>query len=312
MPTFMGVLTLDEMQHGNRSIEQQGADLLAKVTQGNEYTNGIDEEPSAITPVLERKDTVTFAIAKHTVPEVVVGPPKPSRRITTNQAVVLGNAAAGFSKPNILDVKLGVRLYADDAHPDKKARYERVTAETTHKELGFRIAGMRVWQGSGATGKDINEEGYRIFDKNYGRYSVGKDNVHDAFKHFIFPESAGIDEELGKLITEAFLVDVKRIEEVLMGQESRMFSASLLFVFEGDGAALRSAMEEASKPPDTLTNGDGPDSEEDVEDEAGPKIYSVKVIDFAHAEWTPGQGPDENSLVGVRSVVKILENLSES
>lgn len=310
MPTFMGVLTLDEMQHG-KTIEEQGADLLAKTKQVNEYTNGIDEEPAIMTPVLEKDEAALITIVPQPVPEVVNAAPKPSRRITTNQALVLENASAGFKKPNILDVKLGVRLYADDAHPDKKARYERVTATTTHQDLGFRIAGMRVWQGHGVKGEQIDEEGYKVFDKNYGRYSVDKNTVQDAFRHFIFPESAGIDEELGKLVAQAFLVDVKRIQEVLERQESRMYSASLLFVFEGDGVALRAAMEEASRPPPTLTNGDGPEDEHEDEDEVSdPKIYSVKVIDFAHAEWTPGKGPDENSLVGIKSVVKIMEHLS--
>jgi len=292
MPTFLGTLTLDEQQ--NATIEEQSAALLAK------HTNGIIEVPGAV------------PISKHTVPEVVV-PVKTGKRIATNQAVVLENAAAGFVKPNILDVKLGIRLWADDAHPDKKIRFNKVTEETTHKDLGFRIAGMRVWQGHSAAGEDIDQEGYKIYDKNYGRFSIQKHNVHEAFKNFIFAESAGIDEELGRLVSQAFLADVQRIQEIMEGQESRMFSASLLFVFEGDGVALRAAMEEASRSPSTLENGDGPgfdeDEDEDQDERTGPKIYQVKVIDFAHAEWTPGMGPDENSLVGVRSVVKILEGL---
>ena len=291
MPTYLGSLTLDE--HQNATIEEQGAALLAK------HTNGtvIEEGTAAL-------------IAKHTIPEVVV-PIKTGKRIETNRAVVLENAAHGYIKPNILDVKLGVRLWADDAHQEKKIRFDKVTEETTHKDLGFRIAGMRVWQGHGAVGKDIDEEGFKIYDKNYGRFSIHKENVHEAFRNFIFAESAGIDVELGKLVSQAFLADVKRIQEVLENQESRMFSASLLFVFEGDGAALRAAMEEASRSPATLVNGVDSETDEDEED-SGPKIYSVKVIDFAHAEWTPGQGPDENSLGGVRSVAKILKNLGES
>jgi len=287
MPGFLGVLTLDEKQNG--SIEDQAAALLAK--------HHAHAEPGAA------------PVATEVVPPVRTG-----KRIATNQAVVLENASAGFVKPNILDVKLGVRLWADDAHIEKKTRFNKVTEETTHKDLGFRIAGMRVWQGHGVTGKDIDKEGYKIFDKNYGRFSVQKDNVHEAFKHFIFAESAGIDEELGRLVSQAFLADVERIQGVLEGEESRMYSASLLFVFEGDGVALRAAMEEASKSPPPLTNGDGPDSESDGDDDEirAPKIYSVKVIDFAHAEWTPGKGPDENSLTGVRSVAKILETLAGS
>lgn len=317
MPAFLGTLTLDERQ--NASIEEQGAALLAKHTNGVIVEDG--SAPIANSALLAKytnrillEDVGAAPIAKHTVPEVVV-PVKTGKRIETNQAVVLENAAHGFVKPNILDVKLGVRLWADDAHQEKKIRFDKVTEETTHKELGFRIAGMRVWQGHGAVGKDIDEEGFKIYDKNYGRFSVQKENVLEAFRNFIFAESAGIDEESGKLVAQAFLADVSRIQEVLETQESRMFSASLLFVFEGDGVALRAAMEEASRSPATLVNGNGCNSEDDEdedEEDAGPKIYSVKVIDFAHATWTPGLGPDENSLTGVRSVAKILKRIGES
>lgn len=269
-------------------------------------TNGITNGESEVDAAL---------VAKHTIPEVVIPSKVVGKRIETNQAIVLENAAHGFLRPNILDVKLGVRLWADDAHPDKKQRFNKVTQETTHKDLGFRIAGMRVWQGEGAKGKDIEEDGYKIYDKNYGRVDVTKDNVHEAFKNFIFSHEAGVDEELAKLVAQAFLVEVERIQKVLEEQESRMFSASLLFVYEGDGKALRTAMEEASRSPATLVNGNG-DIDDDCEDEdeddvpAGPKIYTVKVIDFAHAEWTPGMGPDENSLIGVRSVARILKDIS--
>jgi 1D-myo-inositol-tetrakisphosphate 5-kinase/inositol-polyphosphate multikinase len=68
-------------------------------------------------------------------------------------------------------------------------------------------------------------------------------------------------------------------------------------------------MEEASRSPATLVNGDDENSEEDDDDVVGPKIYVVKVIDFAHATWVPGQGPDENALLGVRSVAKVLEHI---
>ncbi|KAI9649676.1 hypothetical protein NHQ30_002257 [Ciborinia camelliae] len=292
MPTFLGTLQLDENQ--NKTIEEKKAEL----------------------------------IAQHSKPEVSYPGRTNGKRIATNQAVVLENASHGFVKPNILDVKLGVRLWADDAHQEKKTRFDKVTELTTHKDLGFRIAGMRVWQGPDAKGDDIDEDGYRIYNKDYGRFELNNGNVHEAFKNFIFTESAGIDNELGQLISQAFLTDLRRIQDVLESQESRMYSASLLFVFEGDGKALRAAMEEASRtPPPTMTEHDSSSSgethlsfeeeegeeedEDDMEEESFPKIYALKVIDFAHAQWTPGLGADENSLVGVRSVGKILEKLAE-
>jgi hypothetical protein len=174
---------------------------------------------------------------------------------------------------------------------------------------------MRVWQGHNAPqGIDVDELGYKIYDKHYGRYLVNKDNVADAFRNLIFTESAGVDEELGKLVTQLFLSDLALIQETLESHETRMYSASLLFVFEGDGEALRIAMEEASKPLSNGNESEAADEEEEDEsmdeEEASPKIYSLKVIDFAHAQWVPGMGPDENSLLGVRSVTKILNDLA--
>jgi 1D-myo-inositol-tetrakisphosphate 5-kinase/inositol-polyphosphate multikinase len=291
MPTFLGTLTLDQQQ--SASLEEQGAALLATHAAGHVQETEVP-------------------VSQHTIPEVVV-PIKTTKKIVTNLAVVLENAAHGYVQPNILDVKLGVRLWADDAPREKQIRFDKVTEETTHKDLGFRIAGMRVWQGHGAKGEDIDEQGFKIYDRNYGRYSVQTENVLEAFRNFIFVESAGIDEELGQLVAQAFLTEVERIQEILEEQESQMFSASLLFVFEGDGVALRTALEEASKPPPQLANGDRQtedESEEDDDDEPlGPRIYTVKIIDFAHAQWVPGQGPDENSLTGVRSVARILREL---
>jgi inositol-polyphosphate multikinase len=283
MPMYMGNLTLSTHQNG--TLHEQGAALIAE-----------QQKPSR--------------------------PVTPSRRgakkIVTNTALVLENAAAGFKRPNILDVKLGVRLWADDAAQDKKTRFDLVTEQTTHKIYGFRIAGMRVWQGRDAKNDtlDIDEEGYRIYDKDYGRFTINNDNIADAFRDFLFTKSAGIDEELGKLVAQAFVTDLLQIQRTLENQESRMYSSSLLFVFEGDGEALRAAMEDASRSPITLSNGVNghngvaEDSDSDYEDR-GPKIYTVKVIDFAHAQWLPGMGPDENSLLGVRSVIKILQELSQ-
>lgn len=289
MPTFLGTLQLTATSADN--IEEQAAVLIAQ-----------HATPSAPKSPLSQKQQPRHG------------------KIVTDQAIVLMNAAYGFKQPNILDVKLGIRLWADDAREEKKMRFNKITEETTHKKLGFRIAGMRVWQGDKAMQNGvIDKDGYRIYDKEFGKVDVNDDNVHDAFRKFFFTESAGIDEELGKLVVQAFLADLADIQEVLESEESRMYSASLLFVFEGDGAALRFAMEEASKSVEPSRNGELDDDDEyhddeddDDEEDTSPKIYSLKVIDFANAEWLPGMGPDENSLQGVRSVASILNDLVKS
>ncbi|KAI0150356.1 inositol polyphosphate multikinase [Xylariaceae sp. FL1272] len=286
--------------------------------------------------------------------------PNKNKRIKTNRAIALLNQSYGFKKPNIMDAKLGYRLWADDAPEKKKERFDQITAETTHKNFGFRVAGMQVYKGS-TVESELNEEGFRIYDKDWGRFAVNDENLVESCRKYIFNEAAGIDEELGKLVAGLFATDLQRVQEVLENEESRMYSSSLLFVFEGDGKALRAAIDElksdgaerqrvaaeatapAGKRTTTIRNVgansrvdsgidmgedelklvaetvprhvlDELDDEEEEDDESEmsvfPHIYTLKLIDFAHADWTPGQGPDENVLKGVRSLVKIFEQLS--
>lgn len=254
--------------------------------------------------------------------------PSKGNKIKTDTAVVLENASFGFTRPNILDVKLGVRLWADDAPQQKKERFEKISAETTHKDLGFRIAGMRVFRGS-EDSSELDDEEYKIYDKDYGRTTVKTENIVTEFRKFIFNKTAGVDETLGKAVCVAFLRDLKRVEEVLSKHESRMYSSSLLFTFEGDGKALRTAIEEnnafidaearigqAARTTKRVDSGIALDDDEEVDEDSDiesslPMIYALKLIDFAHANWTPGQGPDENTLVGVRSLIRIFEEMAE-
>jgi inositol-polyphosphate multikinase len=249
-----------------------------------------------------------------------------TKKIQTDQAVVLESASHGFHQPNILDAKLGVRLWADDAPLEKKKRFDKITSQTTHRDFGFRIAGMRVYRGSDDP-SELNDDEYKIYDKDYGRVSVSNDNIVSTLRRFIFNDAAGIDADLGQAIAQAFVRDLKRVEKVLASHESRMYSASVLFVFEGDGEKLREAIEENNRiiSDPTTEKGEKPgrsnirvDSgielmdDEDEEDDGPtiPKIYTIKLIDFAHARFTPGLGPDENSLTGVRSLIRIFEELS--
>lgn len=278
--------------------------------------------------------------------------PTNGKKIKTNMAVVLENATRGFTRPNILDVKLGTRLWADDAPAAKKTRFDKIASETTHDKLGFRIAGMRVFRGSDDA-TQLDEEDYLVYDKDYGRVTMNNDNIIDGFRHFIFNEAAGIDEDLGQAVCAAFASEVSRIQDILEAHETRMYSSSLLFIFEGDGQALSRAIQKnnafataveaveaklanrttlrtdsgiAMDDDDELIHAavlgdddDDADDDDDDDDDADsvlgasalPPIFSLKLIDFAHAQWTPGQGPDENLLKGVRSVREIFEQLAQ-
>ena len=365
MPLFMGTLDME-----NPAEVTTADDDIAAIT--TVVPEAIEKSTGPIPAAPEATNNVTWK-------------PNKDRRIKSNRAVVLQNLTYGFKKPNILDAKLGVRLYADDAPLEKRRRFDTISRETTHSEYGCRIAGMRVYKGS-ENPDDLDEEGYRIYDRDYGRVVVRNDNFVDAVRKFVFNKAAGIDEALGKAVCGAFAEKLARVEEVLMAHQTRMYSSSILFVFEGDGAELEESIrknnaivdehtavgeealakvpvtsrfdsgiamggeyDEVQEPlvtlngkvveeeqePSATTNGEDVDEEqepsatmngegiekeqkplvvmngEDFEEEQEPSVLNLKLIDCAHAKWTPGEGPDENTLTGVRSLRKIFEELSE-
>ncbi|KAH9993660.1 inositol polyphosphate multikinase [Xylariaceae sp. FL0662B] len=354
LPTYIGTLSLNDAVD-EAAIHAQIPDLVEHADIPVSIKHDIQshlhlEDRSAVVEATAGKEIMTHN------PEWV---PNKTRKITTDQALVLENASFGFKKPNIMDAKLGIRLYADDAPEQKKKRFREITDSTTHKNFGFRVAGMRVYKGS-TDESELDEEGFKIYDKDWGRYSVRDDNISESLKKFIFNEPAGIDEDLGKEIARRFTKDIQNVQKVLESKESRMYSASLLFVFEGDGTALREALEreneekvikeakekatEEAKTADPTTSssvhergftraattnlrvdsGIGMEETDDLieweddledcdsdEESSAPLIHTLKLIDFAHATWTPGQKQDENVLVGVRSLVNIFDEISQ-
>ncbi|KAJ5177955.1 Inositol polyphosphate kinase [Penicillium coprophilum] len=297
--------------------------------------------------------------------------PSGGKQIDTGLSIVLENIACGFRRPNVLDVKLGARLWADDAPLEKRKKLDEVSKETTSSSLGYRIAGMKVWTGhngetdegdrtdpyatkyegaEGEKGEVIEKDGYRRFDKWYGR-SFKEDNVKQGFETFLAGAKAGkIDRS--KMVAQRLAEELKNLQRVLESEESRMYSASVLVVYEGDVEAMEHAIEEEQKAPASRSREEDEDEddeefeipeealemvnvqladgvpqqaininidpetmqmpeEDDDDEEETPKVHALRLIDFAHASWTPGQGPDENLLRGVRSLVKVFEELAE-
>lgn len=254
--------------------------------------------------------------------------PSGGGKIQTDLAIVLENVALDYKRPNILDVKLGARLWADDAPPAKRAKLDKAAEETTSKPLGFRIAGGKVYQSNGL-GDNATSDGYKLFDKNYGR-ALSPDTVRKGFEdYFLLTPGEKAKPALRKVIRR-FLLDLKGMIEAIETEESRMYSASLLFVYEGDAEALeqaflkekdvlemRKARQESYTDGDDCENdksfhaGDHVSTDDEGEEEESeylkfPAVQSLKLIDFAHAQWTPGHGPDENILHGIRNVSTIL------
>ena len=106
--------------------------------------------------------------------------------LETNRAIVLENLTLPFERPNIMDIKLGIRLWADDATPEKRRKLDAVSAETTSGSLGLRVAGMKVWDPVAMAG---SKDKYRVFDKMYGR-AFDERTIRTPFQEFFYERGA--------------------------------------------------------------------------------------------------------------------------
>lgn len=287
MPTFMGTLQLGKTKQLEETLQT---------------ANATNDQPILV-PATDDSQNATDGHRG------VVATTR-GKALDTELAIVLENIAAGFTRPNILDVKLGKRLWADDAPLAKRTKFDRIASETTTGSLGFRVAGMKIWE----------QDDYRIYDKWYGR-SRTVDNVQEAFEELFDVAADDGDTGVFEEVVEGILEAVEEVEQAISGEETRMYSSSLLFVYEGDRKARKEALESAysnAKAQDSVTSipalvddgVDDDDDDDDFEQSSNKKIFDIRVIDFAHAAWTPGQGPDKNMLLGIHSILDILQKMT--
>jgi 1D-myo-inositol-tetrakisphosphate 5-kinase/inositol-polyphosphate multikinase len=367
MPLFIGSLSSAEQQQplAIAAAQQSGAVFLPALGDA--------------TPAQEASTSQASDVSREGEPAKVAESawvPSGGKKLDTGLSIVLENVAAGFRRPNVLDVKLGARLWADDAPPTKRNKLDAVAIETTSSSLGYRIAGMKVWTGKngdtdegsltdpyatkhegkeGAKGEVIEKDGYRRYDKWYGR-SFTEQTVKQGFETFLAGAMAG-KVDRSKMIAQRLVEELQNVQQLLESEESRMYSSSVLIIYEGDPEAMEHALEEEKKIPDPRDQ-DGDEGEDDADDqvefeiteeslelvdvqlgdgipqkainisidpstaqfpalgddddeeEETPKVHDLRLIDFAHAAWTPGAGPDENVLMGIRSLIKVFQELA--
>ena len=327
LPQFIGTLA-----PGAPANLTQLADHTSSHSQASQEDGANAVAPVLATTGLVGSRDVPLTDGASATPGADAWIPSGGAAIAAENYVILENVAHGFEKPNVLDVKLGRRLWADDAPLAKRQKLDKASNESTSASLGYRIAGMKTWQSKDGGPQCDDTSGYRKYEKSYWQ-SITVDTVRKAFEDYFFVSSASVPHELVRQIIQCFVDDLKGLQTVLEKQESRIYSSSLLFVYEGDGESLKrkiKAMERLdaeesdeatlqAKIPSRISGAAEPGSDpvdrgesdqaSDSSDGEPLKLQALKLIDFAHATWTPGQGPDENMLLGIQNVVKVLEEL---
>ncbi|KAF8344128.1 uncharacterized protein EI90DRAFT_2900891 [Cantharellus anzutake] len=239
-------------------------------------------------------------------------------------SLVLENVSHPFFKPNILDIKLGTVLYESDASPEKIERMTRTAKATTSFETGVRLTGFQVYDGT--TGQAV------VTPKSYGKL-IKSSQLPDGIARFFpilepinfnadssstggeksSPRSGGVSGRLLLPVLEGVLELVRELGVAAQKTEMRMVGGSVLIVWEGDEETLEAALaaapiphvESESESEDELAEGEG-----DGAKKVGPP-FTVRLIDFAHTKFAPGQGPDEGVLKGLQTVTKLIEGRIE-
>jgi hypothetical protein len=96
-----------------------------------------------------------------------------------NSHIILYNLTSHFSKPCVLDLKMGTETYEPDAPEDKKLR-ER-TKYPQQEEFGFRLVAMRMFN---PNNEQADNDGYIYCSKSFGRSLECRDSVKRAFTSF--------------------------------------------------------------------------------------------------------------------------------
>ncbi|KAI9302789.1 hypothetical protein BJ944DRAFT_269383 [Cunninghamella echinulata] len=95
-----------------------------------------------------------------------------------DEHLCLENILYGFTRPCILDLKLGYQLYEDTADEKKREKMIKNASGTTIEYYGIRISGMKVFDSVNRT--------YTQYSKKYGRERT-KDNFIDGLFNFFYP-----------------------------------------------------------------------------------------------------------------------------
>lgn len=254
--------------------------------------------------------------------------------------VVLENLYAGFKRPCILDIKLGAKLTDDEVtDPAKIERLQKVSNTTTSGSHHFRVCGMKLFnQGSlekppivaglDDTVKVVNDNkdgAYLEFDKFYGR-QLTSETVVDGIKQFFDPilrhDPSPAATLVVKRLVQTFLKRLQLLYNTLLDYEVRMFSALLLFIYEGDLSRWKvdQPLDDSHLLIDDEIYGNADpllpdrqiaddDNEDDDDMTPAERLSQLNMIDFAHSKVTKGKGHDDNIIEGVEKLIEVFSDI---
>ncbi|CCG25910.1 Ipk2 inositol polyphosphate multikinase [Candida orthopsilosis Co 90-125] len=238
--------------------------------------------------------------------------------------IVLSNLYHGFKKPSILDIKLGSRLTDDAVTPlEKIQRLQKVSESTTSGSHSFRICGMKVYNGddetkpnelftgmnntiavaNGEYGDDSSESKsshkYLVYDKFFGR-SLDSKTIQQGLKLYFKPILS--NKPIFVCLLTNLILRLQLIFNCLLDCDTRMYSASLLFIYESDPEVLSQVAIADYQDHDPLVKEFDLSDDDDDDDDDGKDEDKDK--DEGEGEEEDGSDADAVDSVGLDNVAK--------
>lgn len=231
--------------------------------------------------------------------------------ISLEAHLLLTDITANFSKPCVLDIKMGTQSYEPDAPEGKKRR--EIAKYPQQTEFGFRISGMRFYD---PTHADADETGFRYFDKYYGRTLETTEALLEAIRLYFSaecirktdadvedagsgvttiacseggrrsPNPSGVSGGMPSYAEErvrirsisSLLAQLRPIQGFFEENKSlKFYSSSLLIVYEGD------------------------------KNSTNPDMAVIKMIDFGRVRREPGG--DEGYRLGLKKLKSLIDTI---
>ncbi|KAL7072258.1 hypothetical protein ACQ4LE_008819 [Meloidogyne hapla] len=192
---------------------------------------------------------------------------------TDKYFIVLEDLVAQYSKPCVIDLKMGTRQHGDDASAQKKLTQTQKCRQSTSSKFGVRLVGMQIY--------DRQSNQFTFLNKYEGR-RMDHSQFCDALLKFF--------RVAGKRRTRKIIEELLKLRKVLSrAMGFRFFSSSLLIAFDGEKISVGSNL-----------------------DQRGGGGTIVKMIDFAHSTFNgflgdkSYTGVDDGYILGIDSLLNIL------
>jgi 1D-myo-inositol-tetrakisphosphate 5-kinase/inositol-polyphosphate multikinase len=198
-----------------------------------------------------------------------------SSQISPRSHLLLSDQTATFSKPCVVDIKMGTQSYEPDATKEKRDR--EISKYPNQKIFGFRLVGMRNYDPSHP---QSDPAGFVFFDKIFGRKLETKEELLEAFRIF-FKHG----DECERVRTDVISNLLLELRDILRWFEENdclgFYSSSLLMVFDGQLPASHH----------------------------NNIVAKAKMIDFGHV--TRNTKGDDGFLHGLKTLVALFDMLVE-